>query len=154
LIPLPAATVHGTDVNAISPTTATLLADTILALHVGIVAFVVLGQFAILFGARRGWRWVRNFALRTAHLALMLVIALQAWLGALCPLTTWEQALRRRAGVDTYSGSFVEHWLSRLIFFEAPWWVFLAAYTAFAALVLLTWQQVPPRRRPTKQHLP
>ncbi|MGH8078565.1 MAG: DUF2784 domain-containing protein, partial [Lysobacter sp.] len=66
--------------------------------------------------------------------------------GALCPLTTWEQALRRRAGHDTYDESFIEHWLSRLIFFEAPWWAFVAAYTAFALLVLLTWRWVPPRR--------
>lgn len=123
-----------------------MLADAILTVHVGIVAFVVLGEAAILFGARRGWRWVRNFALRAAHLALMVFIALQAWLGALCPLTVWERALRRRAGGDTYSGSFIEHWLSRLIFFEAPWWWFLAAYTAFVALVLLTWHRVPPRR--------
>lgn len=133
--------------NAISPSLAGLLADVILTLHVGIVAFVVLGEAAILLGARRGWRWVRNFALRAVHLALMVFIALQTWLGALCPLTEWEQALRRRAGGDAYSGSFIEHWLSRLIFFEAPWWAFVAAYTAFAALVLLTWRRVPPRKR-------
>ncbi len=132
--------------NIISPTTAGLLADAILALHVGIVAFVVMGEVAILLGARRGWRWVRNFALRIAHLALMVFIALQAWMGALCPLTVWEQALRRRAGDDTYSQSFIEYWLSRAIFFEAPWWLFVAAYTAFAILVLLTWRYVPPRR--------
>ena len=76
----------------------------------------------------------------------MGVVALQAWLGALCPLTVWEQALRRRAGETTHAGSFIEHWLSRLIFFEAPWWVFVAAYTAFAMLVLLLWRVVPPRR--------
>ncbi len=140
------ATAVRTEVSIISPTTAGLLADAILALHVGIVAFVVLGEVAILFGARRGWRWVRNFTLRVAHLALMVFIALQAWMGALCPLTVWEQALRHRAGGDTYSGSFIEHWLSRLIFFEAPWWLFVVAYTGFAALVLLTWLYVPPRR--------
>ena len=132
--------------NAISPTTAELLADVILVLHAGIIAFVVLGEVAILFGTRQGWHWVRNFALRATHLALMVFIALQAWLGALCPLTEWEQALRHRAGGETYSGSFIEHWLSRLIFFEAPWWLFVTAYTAFAALVLLTWRRVPPRR--------
>ena len=130
----------------IPPGSAAALANTILVLHVGIVAFVVLGEVMILIGARRGWRWVRNRMLRVAHLALMVVIALQSWLGALCPLTQWEQALRRHAGQDAYAGSFIEHWLSRLIFFEAPWWVFVAAYTVFALLVLLTWRRVPPRR--------
>ena len=133
--------------NAISPTSAAVLANVILVVHVGIVLFVVLGEILILVGARRDWRWVRKLALRLCHLVLMVFIALQAWLGALCPLTTWEQSLRRRAGDVVYSGSFIEHWLSRLIFFEAPWWMFVAAYTAFALLVLLTWHWVPPVRR-------
>lgn len=132
--------------NAISPGNAALVANMILVLHVGIVAFVVLGEALFLVGARRGWRWVRNFTLRLVHLALMVFIAARAWLGELCPLTSWEQALRLRAGHGTYAGSFIEHWLSRLIFFEAPWWVFVAAYTAFAGLVLLTWHWFPPRR--------
>lgn len=132
--------------NAISPAHAVAIANMILVLHVGIVAFVVLGEVLFLIGARRDWRWVRNFTLRLGHLVLMVFIAAQAWLGELCPLTSWEQALRRHAGHDTYAGSFIEHWLSRLIFFEAPWWLFVAAYTAFALLVLLTWHWVPPRR--------
>lgn len=123
------------------------LADALLALHVGIVLFVVLGQVAILLGGWRRWRWVRNFAFRATHLALIVVIAAQAWLGRLCPLTTWEQALRRHARQAAYDESFVAHWLSRLIFFEAPWWVFVAAYTVFAAVVAACWVWLPPRRR-------
>lgn len=130
-----------------SPVLAALLADAILTLHMGIVIFVVLGQVAILIGAWRGWRWSRNFRFRVAHLALMLFIALQAWLGQLCPLTVWEQALRGHAGQGVYAESFIEHWLSRLIFFEAPWWAFVAAYSAFAALTLACWFWLPPRRK-------
>lgn len=133
--------------DAFSPSSAALLAGAILALHVGIVAFVIFGQIAILIGAWRRWRWIRNFRFRAAHLALLLFIAVQAWLGQLCPLTVWEQALRERAGQDAYAGSFVEHWLSRLIFFDAPWWAFVAAYTAFAALALACWRWLPPQRR-------
>lgn len=122
------------------------LADAILVLHVGVVAFVVLGAFAIPLGAWRGWRWVRGFGWRLVHVLLMGVIALQAWLGALCPLTVWERALRTRAGQAVYGESFIEHWLSRLIFFQAPWWSFVAAYSVFAGFVLLLWWRVPPRR--------
>ena len=132
--------------QAIPPGSAAALANAILVLHAGVVAFVVIGEVLILIGARRRWRWVRNRALRVTHLALMVFIALQSWLGALCPLTQWEQALRRHAGQDVYTRSFIEYWLSRLIFFEAPWSAFVAAYTAFALLVLLTWRLVPPRR--------
>jgi hypothetical protein len=129
-----------------SPPLAIALADAILVLHVGIVLFVVLGTGAIVLGAMRGWSWVRGFAWRLAHLLLMGVIALQAWLGALCPLTVWEQALRRAAGQPAYAGSFIAHWLSRLIFYRAPWWAFVAAYTAFATLVLALWRFVRPHR--------
>lgn len=133
--------------NAITPAVAAALADAVLAIHVGVVAFVVLGEVLFLMGGWRGWRWVRRFGLRLTHLLLMLVVAAQAWLGALCPLTAWEQALRSHAGEVGFSGSFIEHWLSQLIFFQAPWWAFVAAYTGFALLVLLTWRWVPPRRR-------
>ncbi len=132
--------------SALPPTVASWLADAILALQVGIVAFVVFGALAVPLGAWRGWRWVRRFGWRAAHVLLMGVIALQAWLGALCPLTVLERALRAQAGEAVYGETFIEHWLSRLIFFEAPWWVFVAAYTAFAAFVLLLWWWVPPRR--------
>ena len=132
---------------AIPPAAAGPLADAVLAVHVGIVAFVVLGQAAVLVGAWRRWDWVRNAWFRAAHLLLMLFVAGQAWCGALCPLTVWEQALRDIAGEATYRESFIEHWLSRLIFFEAPWWAFVAAYTGFAALVLASWRWVPPRRK-------
>ena len=131
----------------LAPATDVLLADAILVVHAGIVAFVVLGSVAIAVGGWRGWRWVRGFGWRFAHLLLMGFIALQAWLGALCPLTVWEQALRRRAGQPVYAESFIEHWLSRLIFYEAPWWAFVAAYSAVALGVLLLWFAVPPRRR-------
>ena len=131
----------------LSPANAGSLADAILVLHVGIVAFVVLGTVLILIGAWRRWQWVRGFKWRLAHLLLMVFVVLQTWLGELCPLTVWEQALRRRAGQVVYDESFIEHWLSRLIFFEAPWWAFVAAYTGFAALVLVAWIKVPPRLR-------
>jgi hypothetical protein len=130
----------------LTPANAATLADAILILHVGIVAFVVLGTVLILVGGWRRWRWVRGFKWRLAHLLMMGFVVLQTWLGELCPLTVWEQALRRRAGQVVYDASFIEHWLSRLIFFEAPWWVFVTAYTGFAALVLVAWFKVPPQR--------
>lgn len=131
----------------LSPSAASLLADVILALHVGIVLFVIFGLLAILIGGWRRWAWTRNFAFRISHLLLMVFIAAQAWLGQLCPLTIWEQALRRHAGQQAYAGSFIEHWLSRLIFFQAPWWTFVAAYTAVALVVILCWFLLPPLRK-------
>ena len=126
--------------------TAALLADALLTLHVGVVLFVVGLLPLILLGGVLGWRWVHSFGLRLTHLALMVFIAAQAWLGQLCPLTIWEQDLRCLAGETAYRESFIEHWLSRLLYWEAPWWVFVAAYAGFALLVGAAWWWVRPRR--------
>ncbi len=130
-----------------NPTTAALLADALLALHVGVVLFVVGLLPLVLVGGARGWGWVRHFRLRLSHVLLMVFIAGQAWLGQLCPLTVWEQDLRRIAGETSHQASFIEHGLSHLLYWQAPWWVFVAAYTGFAALVLLAWRWVAPQRK-------
>ena len=129
-----------------SPASSAMLADLILALHVGIVAFVVVGQLLFVMGGILGWAWVREWSIRLAHLALIAFVIVQSWLGAVCPLTVWEQALRLQAGQAGYAESFIEHWLSSLIFFNAPAWVFVLAYTLFGALVLLTMWWLPPGR--------
>ncbi len=116
------------------PTQALWLADAILALHVGIVIFVVGLLPLVLIGGALGWRWVRHFGLRLTHLALM------------GPLTVWEQDLRRLAGQSGYRESFIEHWLARLLYWDAPWWVFVAGYTGFAVAVGVAWWGVRPRR--------
>lgn len=131
--------------HSLPPPIAGLLADAILVTHAGIVAFVVAGLPLILIGGWRGWRWVRGRAFRFTHLALIAFIVVQTWLGQLCPLTVWENQLRQIAGQNGYSRSFIEHWLSRLLFFDAPWWVFVTAYSAFGLLVVLAWWRVPVR---------
>ncbi|MCK6371849.1 MAG: DUF2784 domain-containing protein [Gammaproteobacteria bacterium] len=116
-----------------------VLADLVLLVHASFVAFVVVGQLLVLIGLWRRWRWVRNRTFRLLHLGAIGVVVLQAWLGVLCPLTTLENALRVRAGEGAYAGSFIQHWLHRLIFYDAAGWVFTAVYSVFGALVALTW---------------
>jgi hypothetical protein len=123
------------------------LADLILVAHVGVVLFVVLGELLFLIGGMRHWAWVRHFGVRVTHLVLMVFIAVQALMGQLCPLTIWEQSLRAHAGANNYSGGFIEHGLSKLLYWQAPPWVFLAVYLGFAVLVVITWFVVPARRR-------
>ena len=120
-------------------------ADLILLAHSLFVAFVVLGLLLILAGKPLGWSWVRNPWFRAAHLAGIGIVVLQAWLGIVCPLTTWEMALRAKAGDAVYSGAFVAHWLETVLYYQAPPWVFTVAYTAFGALVVLSWIWVRPR---------
>ena len=116
-----------------------LLADAVLLLHFAFVVFVVGGFALILAGLARHWAWVRNRWFRLAHVLAIGIVVAQAWLGAICPLTTWENALRRRAGQDPYSETFMQHWLHKLLFYDAEPWVFTAIYTLFGAVVLLVW---------------
>lgn len=121
-----------------------LLADIVLAVHVGFVVFVVAGLLLIVAGGLFGWRWVRNRRFRILHLAAIGVVATQAWLGIICPLTTLEMALRARAGDATYTGSFIVYWLEELLYYQAPVWVFTTVYTVFGLLVMATWFGVKP----------
>jgi len=124
-----------------------ILADTVLAIHVSVVVFVVLGLVLVLAGNRLGWRWLNNVWFRLAHLGAIGVVVAEAWLGVVCPLTTLEMWLRSKAGVDAYSGSFIEYWLQQILYYDAPAWVFVTAYTLFGLLVAAAWWWFPPRFR-------
>jgi hypothetical protein len=121
-----------------------LLANAVLIVHVCIVLFIIGGLVLTLAGGWCKWRWVRNFWFRALHLSGIVYIAMEAWLGIVCPLTTLEQWLREQAGQAAYGGDFVAHWLRAFMFYEAQPWVFTVAYSAFASLVLLCWIFVLP----------
>ena len=124
-----------------------LSADALLVAHVLFVLFVVGGLLLIYIGRFRAWTWVRNVRFRVLHLLAVAVVVLQSWFGLICPLTTWELALRAKAGDAIFEGSFISHWLQTLLYIEAPFWVFVLAYTVFGALVLGSWFVVRPRSR-------
>lgn len=122
------------------------LANAVLLAHVGVVLFIVAGLVLILVGGRLGWRWVRNFWFRLLHLCAIGYVAAESWLGIVCPLTDLEQWLRQRAGQPVHDGDFIAFWLGKLLFYQAEPWVFIAAYSAFALLVIGSWITVRPIR--------
>ena len=122
-----------------------LAADLILFTHVFFVGFVVFGLIAILLGKLLNWAWVCNPWFRLTHVAAIGFVVLQSWLGAICPLTIWEMALRERAGDAVYSGSFIAHWLGNLLYYRLPDWIFAVCYRLFGALVVFAWYWVRPR---------
>jgi hypothetical protein len=127
-----------------------LLADSVLALHAGIVAFVVGGLVLVIIGNLRHWRWVNVLWFRLAHIGAIAIVVAEAWLGVACPVTTLEMWLRAKASATTYNGSFIEHWLQWVLYYEAPSWVFGLGYSLFGLLVLATWWYFPP----TTNHRP
>ena len=121
-----------------------LAADVILVLHGFFAVFLVLGLILVYVGWLLCWKWVRNPWLRIVHLLGMGIVVLQSWLGIICPLTIWEMTLREKAGDITYDTPFITHWLTQLIYYQAPSWVFVVCYTVFGGLVLLSWFVVRP----------
>jgi len=124
-----------------------LFADAVLLLHFAVVVFVVGGLILIFVGNMRNWPWVNSLLFRVLHLAAVGVIVLQAWLGKLCPLTVLESWLRVQAGETAYTGSFIEHWFQRLLYYDAPFWIFTFMYTVFGLLVAAAWWYFPPQRK-------
>ena len=124
-----------------------LAADAVLVLHFAIVLFVIGGLGLIVVGNQSGWRWVNLLWFRLLHLAAIAIVVAEAWLGFTCPLTTLEMWLRAQSGASVaanYSESFIGHWLQRLLFYSAPPWMFVLAYTVFDALVVAVWFRFPP----------
>lgn len=127
-----------------SPSLYRALADLVLITHVSFVAFVVAGLLLVLIGGGLGWRWIRNPWFRALHLAAIGLVVAQAWLGIVCPLTTLEMFLREQAGDATYQGTFIAHWLQKLLYYHAPPWVFVVCYTVFGLAVAGSWLKFRP----------
>ena len=118
-------------------------ADALLVLHFAIVVFIIGGLALTWTGAALGWAWIRNPWFRYLHLGAIAFVAAEALLGIACPLTVWEDMLRGSMRAE----SFIGRWVQRLLYYQAPEWVFTSLYVAWAAAALVTLRLVPPRRR-------
>lgn len=121
-----------------------LLADIILVAHFLFAAFIVGGLAAIWIGAALKWSWIRNFRFRAAHLGAIGFVVAESLIGTLCPLTALEDALRQGGRMES---SFIQRWVSRLLYYDLPERVFTIAYALFALLVICTFIYVRPDRR-------
>ena len=85
---------------------ARLGADALVLLHLAFVVFAVFGGLLVVWRA-----WFAFLHLPAAAWA--------AWIeasGGICPLTPWENRLRRLAGDSGYEGGFVEHYLVPVLY--------------------------------------
>jgi len=82
------------------------LAESLLVLHLGFVAFAVLGGLLLL-------RWRSAWWL---HLPAALWSVLIMAYGWTCPLTPLENRMRVLAGQSGYEGGFIEHYLLTVLY--------------------------------------
>lgn len=100
-----------TDVHQTHPDgmTERVVADALVALHLAFIAFVIAGGLLAL--RHGGWA--------ALHLPAVAWGAWTEFTGTVCPLTPWENSLRRQAGDAGYPGGFIEHYVIPLIYPDA-----------------------------------
>lgn len=120
------------------------LADAVLVVHALLALFIVGGLIAIWMGAALGWTWIRQRLFRLTHLVSIVIVSALSLLGIACPLTTLEDWLRTGSlESSSVAQGFIQRWVSRLLYYDLPAWVFTLLYVAFGLVVLLTWRLIP-----------
>ncbi len=89
------------------------LADLVLVVHLAYLAFPPAGGFL-------AWRWPR---ILPVHVVAVGVALVSITIGFDCPLTSWEQSLRRRGGRGAYTNGFVDHYLTGRVYPHGYAWV-------------------------------
>jgi hypothetical protein len=135
-----------------SPTLAHVLSVVVLAIHAAVVLFNLFWMIAVPVGAWRGRRFVRSFSWRAAHIASLVVVAIQPLLGRYCFLTLWQDALKEIAGPEALADpGWLERALTLIVFWPLPPWIFVYLYVAAALWTAALWWIVPPNPPPWKR---
>jgi hypothetical protein len=120
------------------------LADLILIIHFVYLATVIIPALIIPIGFHRHWRWVRSQTVRAIHMGMMGFVLLEVLIGMICPLTWLESHFLEASGRSGYQGTFMTYWLSQIMYWDAPSWIFTAAYAIFFAWIIYLWRAYPP----------
>jgi hypothetical protein len=123
--------------------TAELLARATLYLHFGVIVFNIGALILIPLGKIFGWPFVHVFWWRAAHIASMVVVAIQPALGQYCFLTTIENYLRYESGFYL-PPSASDEWIRAAVFWPLPPYAFLPLYLLAAGLTVWFWIWVRP----------
>lgn len=102
------------------------LAAAVLAIHLAWILWAVTGTL-----------WTRGRPWLTAFHVLCLVWGIIVEVGPWpCPLTLAEQSLEARAGMHTWTGSFLVHYLGKTIYPDLPVSLIIAGGVSVCALNL------------------
>ena len=119
-----------------------LISDIVLILHFCIVIFITLGFVLVPVGYTLNWEWLRNIKIRSLHLGLICLVALETFLGVKCPLTIIEIHLNNL----NYSKTFIAYWISRVVYWDLPSQFFIILYSLCVFWAILMWKIFPPRK--------
>ena len=82
------------------------LADLLVVFHLVFILYVIAGALLI-------FKWKKTLWLHLPSCFWGMTVEFTGWI---CPLTPWEIQLRRLAGEEGYTGSFIEHYLIPIIY--------------------------------------
>ncbi|HEY3989809.1 MAG TPA: DUF2784 domain-containing protein [Acidobacteriaceae bacterium] len=124
----------------------TLLAALVLTIHLLWLALVIFGAL-----------WTRGRPVWTAlHILALLwgiVVEVTPWP---CPLTLLEQHFEAKAGLASYPGSFLLHYLDAIIYPNLPYWIVATAGVAVCAFNIgiygWRWRRYQSRRSAAGDH--
>ena len=82
------------------------LADLLVLFHLVFILYVIAGALLI-------FKWPKTLWVHLPACFWGMTVEFSGWI---CPLTPWEIHLRRLAGEEGYTGSFIEHYLIPIIY--------------------------------------
>ncbi len=123
-----------------------VLADIFMVIHFAWIVFMLLG---LVLTIRAFFRpaFFDRWMFRTLHLAGIMFVATLEALRMYCPLTLWENALRRHYDPShEYPGSFIIGYLERLIYPDVSPVVLMIPTVMIALFVLAVFIIKPPAK--------
>ena len=119
-----------------------LLADLLVVFHLGFVLFVCLGGLLVLRWRRVAW----------VHLPAAVWGAIVEFTQTICPLTPLENHLRHLGGEAGYTGGFIEHHITHVLYpagLSRPIQIALGVFVVVLNLAVYTTVWLRRRRAPS-----
>ena len=112
-----------------------ILADGVVVIHFAWILFLIGGAFI-----GRRVRWVK-----WTHLAALGYSVLLQAFSWICPLTYLELWLWNRTPAGSYSGSFIAHYLEKLVYMEIPRGLVFAMTVAVIVISAVVYYRAAPK---------
>jgi hypothetical protein len=134
-----------------------ILADLVVFFHFTWILFVLWGfiltvcssvSIYVLRNAKdRSRAFFDRWIFRTVHLAGIVYVGVLTWAGIICPLTILENTLRQQYDPTlTYPGSFVVHYMQRIVYPDANFLLFVIPTIIIALFSIFMFIARPPAK--------
>jgi len=124
-----------------------ILADAIIVVHFLFILFMLLGFLLTVYAIFFRQKFFDWWLFRSLHLLGIFYVASLSILGKYCPLTLLENELRSRYAVSSvYFGSFIVHYLEKLVYPDVNPLVIQIPTIFIAIFTIVIFILKPPRK--------